>query len=123
MKAQWDNVGLRTFIDICVEEVNANNRGKEGTLSPLGYENVVRKFFERTRREYTKKRFKNKWDVLKKEYAVWKTLTQKASGIGFDPVTKTIAASDEWWANEIQVYIWSYQFHLFLLFFFYQFLH
>ncbi|XP_020157590.1 uncharacterized protein [Aegilops tauschii subsp. strangulata] len=102
MKAQWDNVGLRTFIDICVEEVNANNRGKEGTLSPLGYENVVRKFFERTRREYTKKQFKKKWDVLKKEYAIWKTLTQKASGIGFDPVTKTIAASDEWWANEIQ---------------------
>ena len=123
MKAQWDNVGLRTFIDICVEEVNANNRGKEGTLTPLGYDNVVRKFFERTRREYTKKQFKNKWDVLKKEYAVWKTLTQKASGIGFDPVTKTIAASDEWWANEIHVYISSYQFHLFLLFFFYQFLH
>jgi hypothetical protein len=105
MKAQWDNVGLRTYIDILVEEVNANNRGKEGTLSPLGYDNVVRKFFERTRREYTRKQFKNKWDVLKKDYAVWKTLTQKASGIGFDPVTKTIAASDEWWANEIQVYI------------------
>ncbi|KAE8818900.1 hypothetical protein D1007_03291 [Hordeum vulgare] len=70
MKAHWDNIGLRTFIDICVEEVNANNRGKEGTLTPLGYDNV--------------------------------TLTQKTTCIGFDPITKTIAASDEWWANEIQ---------------------
>ncbi|KAI4977245.1 hypothetical protein ZWY2020_054876 [Hordeum vulgare] len=55
----------RSFIDICVEEVNANNRGKEGTLTPHGYDNV-------------------------------------ATCIGFDPITKTIAASDEWWANEIQ---------------------
>ncbi|KAI5014986.1 hypothetical protein ZWY2020_056376 [Hordeum vulgare] len=77
MKAQRDNVGLRTFIDICVEEKNANNRGKEETLTPLGYDNVVR----------NKNRFKNKRDVLKKDYVVWKTLTQKATCIGFDPIT------------------------------------
>ncbi|KAI4997375.1 hypothetical protein ZWY2020_052717 [Hordeum vulgare] len=70
MKAHWDNIGLITFIDICVEEVNANDRGKEGTLTPLGHDNVI--------------------------------LTQKEIGIGFDPITKTIAASDEWWENEIQ---------------------
>lgn len=29
-------------------------------------------------------------------------MKQKASGIGFDPVTLTFAASDEWWASEIQ---------------------
>ncbi|KAE8821125.1 hypothetical protein D1007_00747 [Hordeum vulgare] len=40
MKAHWDNIVLRSFIDICVEEVNANNRGKEGTLTPHGYDNV-----------------------------------------------------------------------------------
>jgi hypothetical protein len=27
MKALWDNVDLRTFIDICVEEVNSNTLG------------------------------------------------------------------------------------------------
>ena len=83
MKAQWDNVGLGTFIDICVEEVNANNRGKKAHSQT--YNNLIRKFFERTRREYTRKQF-----------FVWKTLTQKASDIGFDPVTKTVIANDEW---------------------------
>lgn len=29
-------------------------------------------------------------------------MNQKASRIGIDPVTKSIAATDEWWENEIQ---------------------
>uniref|UniRef100_A0A8R7PKX9 Myb/SANT-like domain-containing protein n=1 Tax=Triticum urartu TaxID=4572 RepID=A0A8R7PKX9_TRIUA len=51
---------------------------------------------------YVRKQFKNRWDLFKKEYNCWKTLNQKASGIGIDPVTRSIAATDEWWANEIQ---------------------
>ncbi|XP_044957209.1 uncharacterized protein LOC123408072 [Hordeum vulgare subsp. vulgare] len=41
--------------------------------------------------------------MLQANYTVWKTLTQKASSIGRDEYTKTIAASDEWWALEIKV--------------------
>ncbi|XP_037482085.1 uncharacterized protein LOC119360640, partial [Triticum dicoccoides] len=36
------------------------------------------------------------------DYAIWKTLLQKASGIGIDPYTKAIAATDEWWALELK---------------------
>ncbi|XP_044985715.1 uncharacterized protein LOC123453023 [Hordeum vulgare subsp. vulgare] len=39
---------------------------------------------------------------VRSEYSVWKTLTQKASGIGRDEYMKTIAALDGWWALEIK---------------------
>ncbi|XP_037481882.1 uncharacterized protein LOC119360275 [Triticum dicoccoides] len=42
------------------------------------------------------------WDACRGDYAIWKTLVQKASGIGRDPYTKTIAATNEWWALELK---------------------
>ncbi|KAG2635603.1 hypothetical protein PVAP13_2NG401203 [Panicum virgatum] len=43
---------------------------------------------------------KNRWDVLKKKYSQWKTLNMRATGLGRDPVTGCISASDEWWADQ-----------------------
>ncbi|KAL5204972.1 hypothetical protein ABZP36_009843 [Zizania latifolia] len=40
---------------------------------------------------------KKKWDSLKRDYANWKTLKNNSSGLGMDPNTGTIAASEEWW--------------------------
>ena len=38
MKACWDAVAHRVFLDVCIEEVNANNRPVQ-VLTHLGYEN------------------------------------------------------------------------------------
>ena len=40
VKACWDAVAHRVFLDVCIEEVNANNRPVQ-VLTRLGYENLV----------------------------------------------------------------------------------
>jgi hypothetical protein len=84
-----------------MEEVNANNR-EGGCLSRKGYQNLENKFFERTGDKLVKKQFKNKWDALKKDYTGWMEL-QNATGLGWDPVTKTMDADDDWWKNHLAV--------------------
>ena len=60
MVATWDAYRVRVFCDICMEEVNNNNRDG-GCLSKKGYENLERKFYEKVGEKLVKKQFKNKW--------------------------------------------------------------
>ena len=100
--AIWDALTNEVFIDICVEEVVAKNRPLQ-CLNNKGYHNLMTKFKERTNREYSHKQLKNHWDSLKRDYSSWKTLKLHASGLGIDPKTGSIKASDEWWAEQIKV--------------------
>lgn len=100
--AQWDPTAAKIFNDICVEQVLANNR-PQGCLNIKGYANLVTKFNEQTGRNYTRVQMKNRWDALKSEFTTWKTLLLSASGLGRDPRTGSIAASNEWWEEKIQV--------------------
>ncbi|KAK8930648.1 hypothetical protein KSP39_PZI016459 [Platanthera zijinensis] len=45
----------------------------------------------------------SKWDHLKNDWKLWKKLKHGETSFGWDPKKRTIAASDEWWAEKIKV--------------------
>jgi hypothetical protein len=112
--AQWDSNAAKIFNEICVEQVLANNR-PQGCLNNKGYANLISQFNERTGRNYTCVQMKNRWDALKADFTTWKTLLLSASGLGRDPKTGTIAASDDWWEEKIDVSNLVFDFVVYLI--------
>ncbi|XP_020597508.1 uncharacterized protein At2g29880-like [Phalaenopsis equestris] len=55
-----------------------------------------------TGRDYDRMKMKKKWDQLKKDWKLWKELKQGSTGMGWDPVKRTIDAPKEWWAKKLQ---------------------
>jgi hypothetical protein len=101
-----------------VEQVLANNR-PQGCLNNKGYANLISQFNERTGRNYTHVHMKNRWDALKADFTTWKTLLLSASGLGRDPKTGIIAASDDWWEEKIDVSNLVFDFVVYLIMLFY----
>ncbi|KAF7143512.1 hypothetical protein RHSIM_Rhsim05G0157800 [Rhododendron simsii] len=96
-KAVWDAQSKECFIQACVEELGGAGY-KEGTqLTKVGWANVVKKFNERRGKDYDRSQLKNQWGVLKKEWQLWQHLVLGESGLGRDPDTGAITASEEWW--------------------------
>ncbi|KAF5789564.1 putative Myb/SANT-like domain-containing protein [Helianthus annuus] len=45
---------------------------------------------------------KNKYDSMRKEYNLWKSLKNGETGLGWNESTKQLNCSDEWWKRKIQ---------------------
>ncbi|CAM0909100.1 unnamed protein product [Alopecurus aequalis] len=102
-KAIWDAHKTTIFCELCKDEVNANNRPL-GCLNRKGYKSLGEKFVALTGKTLTKKQFKNKWDLLKKEYTQFMELKHAATGLGWNDVSGTVEADEAWWKVHLQKY-------------------
>ncbi|XP_057453426.1 L10-interacting MYB domain-containing protein-like [Lotus japonicus] len=100
-RADWSDKNLGIFLKVRVEEVRAGNR-PHIHFTRTGWANIQAKFNNATKLAYDYKKFKNKWDHLKVDWALWTKLNARESGLGWDATKRTVAASDEWWEAKIK---------------------
>ncbi|KAK2992060.1 hypothetical protein RJ640_016990 [Escallonia rubra] len=98
-----DRPGLMEIHDGPSNQVTKIKSGnKPGTqLNRDGWANLVGEFNAMTGREYDKLQMKNHWDTLRRDWQNWDNLMHGESGLGWDPVRKTVDATDDWWERKI----------------------
>ncbi|CAH1421977.1 unnamed protein product [Lactuca virosa] len=58
---------------------------------------------EQTGKTLNHKQIKIDWESMKRDWRLFDRLMRLESGIGWDPVNKSIVASSEWWDEKIKV--------------------
>ncbi|XP_050214118.1 L10-interacting MYB domain-containing protein-like isoform X2 [Mercurialis annua] len=96
----WTNEQFTSFVDICVRGTNIGQRsgGGWGDKGWIWVENEMKLIGL----IFTKEQLKHKWDWMKEQWKIWKDLKGKSTGLGWNPITGTIVASNEWWDEKIQ---------------------
>ncbi|XP_034197623.1 L10-interacting MYB domain-containing protein-like [Prunus dulcis] len=101
LSALWNAQTIAIFIDLCIKEVDLGNR--PGThFNKVGWARLVTNISKEIGRPYEKLQLKNKWDLLKKEWKLWKDLKGKETGLGWNVTKNTVDASEEWWQDKIK---------------------
>jgi hypothetical protein len=66
-------------------------------LNNVGYDEVIKGFFQSTGIMLKRSQLKNKWDKLKNDLSVWRKLMRKQTGTGWSWSTGSINMDAEWW--------------------------
>ncbi|XP_016691638.2 L10-interacting MYB domain-containing protein-like [Gossypium hirsutum] len=102
VKAMWDKRLTDIFCDICIKEILKGNR--PGThFTKDRWLKIMTNFEKETGKGFSQRQLKNRWDALKKEWKAWKKLKGEDTGLGWNPIKRTVDASDEWWESRLQV--------------------
>ncbi|KAG8472586.1 hypothetical protein CXB51_034389 [Gossypium anomalum] len=102
VKAVWDKRLTETFCDICIKEILKGNR--PGThFTKDGWLKIMINFEKETGKAFSQRQLKNRWDALKKEWKAWKKLKGEDTGLGWNPIKRTVDASDDLWESRLKV--------------------
>lgn len=100
-KATWTTAFHKIFVDICLEQTLQGH--KTGTcFTKVGWKNMVESFHRKSGVRYESRQLKNHWGVTKEQRKVWLKLIGTGS-MRWDSNTQRFGASEEDWANYIQV--------------------
>ncbi|KAM0859873.1 hypothetical protein ACQ4PT_046910 [Festuca glaucescens] len=100
----WTDENTSIVTELFAAEVGRGNCSSTH-LNNVGYEEVARRFKDKTGIELKKTQLKNKWDKLKADYNIWKRLL-KQTGAGWDHIKGTFEQDKEWWkkAKNVSVF-------------------
>ncbi|PPS03350.1 hypothetical protein GOBAR_AA17315 [Gossypium barbadense] len=102
VKAVWDKRLTETFCDICIKEILKGNRPSTH-FTKDGWLKIMINFEKETGKAFSQRQLKNRWDALKKEWKAWKKLKGEDTGLGWNPIKRTVDASDDWWESRLKV--------------------
>ncbi|KAG5547307.1 hypothetical protein RHGRI_013102 [Rhododendron griersonianum] len=101
----WSYENTEIFIQIMLEEARKDrgtNSNKRRTFTSLQWAAILEELKNRTHKaDYTPVKIHQKFDRLKKDYRLFKDLTER-SGMGWDPVSQTVTASSDVWLTYLQ---------------------
>ena len=90
------------FCELCVDEVFQGNRPNIH-FTKHGWKNIEVVFRNKTGKSWEYRKFKNKWDTLKKDWIAWNKLKGSETGLGWDTTKGTIGSTNEWWERKLKV--------------------
>ncbi|KAI8570714.1 hypothetical protein RHMOL_Rhmol01G0057700 [Rhododendron molle] len=101
----WSYENTEIFLEIMVEEArkdHSTNSKLTCKFTSLQWAAILEELKKRTHKtDYTLIKIHQKFDRLKKDYRLFKDLTER-SGLGWDPVSQTVTASAEVWVTYLQ---------------------
>ncbi|XP_058186087.1 uncharacterized protein At2g29880-like [Rhododendron vialii] len=103
----WSYENTEIFLQIMVEEARKDygtNSNKRRAFNTLQWTAILEELKKRTNKtDYTTIKIHQKFDRLKKDYRLFKDLTER-SGLGWDPVMQTVTASADVWVTYLQAH-------------------
>ncbi|KAL1105995.1 hypothetical protein V6Z11_D04G171100 [Gossypium hirsutum] len=89
LKAMWDKRLTKIFCDICIKEILKGNRPSTH-FTRDGWLKIMTNFEKETGKGFSQRQLKNRWDALKKEWKAWKKLKGEDTGLGWNPIKRTV---------------------------------
>ncbi|GAA0169319.1 hypothetical protein LIER_23836 [Lithospermum erythrorhizon] len=99
--AKWSDELRKIFADLAIMEIEKENRPSQ-SFSIVGWKNLVAGFNQQSGLNYDIRQLKNHWDRMKSEWKIFRQLMNKEIGIGWDPIKKSIDATEDWWESKIK---------------------
>ncbi|KAK9741559.1 hypothetical protein RND81_03G113300 [Saponaria officinalis] len=93
---RWTDNDVTVLCEVCINYIHRNGRGQA-----FRWHEIHEEVQEKSGPKYQFKSVKNKFDSMKADWYLWKFLKNGETGLGWDPTTGRISASDEWWKNKI----------------------
>ncbi|XP_028801886.1 L10-interacting MYB domain-containing protein-like [Neltuma alba] len=89
-KASSDPYTTKILIDVCAEQIVHKEHQGTSFIRP-GWNKITKSFQKRSEKMYDRKQFKNRFDILRKDWKLWEKLMSGETGIGYDAATNRVA--------------------------------